>query len=1286
MASISDMFPWISYLPECRKIQYNIQINIFKITREVNIPKQITKHYKNSIDLITALQENLLFPFSSEPPFICNASTLVLDRGQNILHVCVPLYPLYYGYKMFIQIHDNGSYEAVLNPDIEKLFANNFEILQIINFTYLPYEICDTNLLDHENNVAIKNWLLACSADIICLSKDIITHINAQSMHFDWIENNKLIIEFLQQKYEIDQQMRQDDLLSTLNNALAKVTNFATLQQVWKSENTKILYDVNDLELRHTMYLTLTLEKNCTSFIEEAHTQVKDNWNDNNGGEIECVILTCCEEKTRESLSTISEKEKHIQPFIMTVIKNIFHNTALYMVYDQMLTSYYGAEKSRQFIFPNLDNSVHKSYIHLHQFIKKRNSHKLQYLPSIILDHQTLYDSVTNDSVDISSYTLKQLYDFVKFHENTIDAYPEMESDNIPVSLVNRSSKEFLYFVQIQHMRGTNIGKKVLRHNVLIVDHIKKLEDIFNVNHTDIKIQDIFRKTPVILPETFWDVTKGILTFLNEIIDLISFFTGTGNVIHFDVTFPNSRQKSNFKLISSNEDLDIYIKEIKSFKISHPSNLTNYVFSVVPKDIKMNFQDENELKYIKQYAKEWKTLVKEYEKAESLLLKAQHDFTDTTQYLLSLDTLDVSALFKEICKKTDDNWFNILPFLTSKCDRNDHRNIFSVLKTLAVEHKDILFTALKTCTVLSTQEDRTSEELFMERLQLIRCVVNRAFHALSHILRNILDEIDKVMYVEERRWHDAHNRRGIVWQEDFVFYTKDEPKVKGKTLPFKEIVNSDLISCLDLMKKVTTREVLNKHLADMFNKYKPAQWLFSHIDRSGETCAASKLEQLSQTHFLGNNDFEKEINQDLNLSLENEKRLLLIFSHYLALFIIEIFDQFKPYNLLELISQDKLKDEMRTFDTLAHFQNILCKYPCYGLVKIIDNVNYDTNSLIGQISVYQQISLIDGDGHSLDIVKKISTKPCSPMCEVQTSHFLFDIIKDISISKRPSLSLRTLKTILSERYWQQEFLSDLNTIQQRWSKTGKAFCLCRIKKTKNSSAHLTINGVKHHNWLNFFCENVTTNGKFSSLVTNVLENENDSGDEENKQRSIADWITKNVFLKDHSTLTEKSPFSNNTNLNNSLEELMKKIEYMCLSDQNKKTNDENMISSLNIQASSNVACNDDISDVTKPADNNLAMVHSSQDNWSYEELEVNSSLVDFDLTENNSSHKKSLYEELKESSCLHYENLNAKDKYITQTLLFNTNNFYGHRKLVQEQLLFQKHFQDILFQYNQKEG
>ena len=118
---------------------------------------------KNIDEVMTEMQKNLLFPLDKDEPFICGAATIVYNQFENILKVYVPTHPLYYGYKVYVEITHNNMYCLVFNPVIEKLFRSDLNVLGEISFIHLPFTLSEEYLLDSIQNKSLYDWLLDSS-------------------------------------------------------------------------------------------------------------------------------------------------------------------------------------------------------------------------------------------------------------------------------------------------------------------------------------------------------------------------------------------------------------------------------------------------------------------------------------------------------------------------------------------------------------------------------------------------------------------------------------------------------------------------------------------------------------------------------------------------------------------------------------------------------------------------------------------------------------------------------------------------------------------------------------------------------------------------------------------------------------------------------------------------------------------------------------------------------------------------------------------------------------------
>ena len=1205
---------------------------------KLTISSNLKQRVKSKDDLIEVMQKQLLFPLLEENPFICGAATLVYNKSDNVMYICIPYYPLYYGYKMFLEINEKQTYDVIFNPNIEKIFATNLDIWQKINFISLPYELTERCLLDSECNKSIIEWLKGTSVSSSSLSKEAIAHIHQQSGHLDYLEFNKLIVDFLHNKYSEYLQLKEDKLLQSFTEKLNKTKYFDCLINVLKDDETKLLYN-KDAEINSTIFLIDTLKTECTLFLEEIELLALKNMNGNiNDGEFECNMLRMCEIKYNSCSNSLEEMKERINSFIMSKIKTIFHNEPVWIIYDQMISSYNNPNYP-QLILHNLE-SLQKTHKNMFNFIKSRNNYKLKELANIVNDYKLMFKNLTDNTVDISSYRIREFYDFVQFHENAIHVYPDMQSDTISETIVNRSSREMAYCQAINILQNESY---LHRNGTLIKNKLKMFLDIFDIEDKNLKITDLFQNGLDIFPETFWDLTDDMLDILNRIMENIAFFTGQKLKCSFTAKFPTDYQTGKHFLLKNIGDFTLFLNNIETFTIANPSDLTNYSFSVIPNTLNIKCVNDSNQKYFKSYYQEWIKLVKEYNKYNEQLQKAKDVFDKTIKHFLQLDVCNASLVYKEICNKVHEKWPNIIHYL-AQIENNPHHDFFYLLDQLEQKHSDHLRLVLSTCTTFFKQSI-TEIDAATERRKIVANIVGLGFKQLyDGLLTNILDDVEKMLDHENKKWHDAEKIKGVLWSEDFLFYASENGcQEKKHIIPYKKVINEKYLFLLNLLKCTSdSKEMLIQDIHTIINSSLTPTWKFGKIISSNTTLPVKKLTK----------EFDNSITTyDEVTCLQNEHEVDLIktISYYLALFIIEIFFQFEPNFLLKVIKNNTLKEELRHINIIYIVEHILQKYPCYGLIEIIDlnePLVSSTMTLKEQITIHRKITLFTIDGTS---IKKSNNKPILSK-DVPFKDFL-DICKEQMKNKKLNLSSTCFATLVSENYWKETFVSDLQALQNVWSESRKGFCLRSTKKSSKGFKQLAVASIKYIEAINLFkCDIIQKfkGIKHLSLINNSLPFNSIGQNKSESQKTTDDQETSN---SEHNFSTTKD--TNDGNL--------------CLSNQYSHSSNDNLVDNL-LTTLSNLTIHD-------------SQLQNNEDNDPIEEEQYSDccSSGDDDKSSTNSilCHGNS-------STKLKQSNDNKNSIHTETKVIFNTSNFNAHCDIIRQIGLFQNYLDTVISQYNQR--
>jgi hypothetical protein len=1129
------MFPWIEHISECQKTAYNIDLYTFRVHREILFTLKKKEQFKKSIDLFQAMQTRLLFPFRNDIPFSCSAAILIYHRNENTFYASIPQYPLYYGYKMLLVVNAHNLYDVIFNPDIEKIFQHDTEILKEINFIHMPCNLTDKYLLDSNLNEHLKTWLLTSSTNVINLSDEVHTHLEIQSNCFDLLEINKYIIDFIQLKSDEDTKLQEDRILDHVYTKLNKVDSFSSLITFLQEENCKIIYNDNKL-IKETIQAINLIENECTNFLKDTESVIKQKQNIGADGEIEETILHTCDNKVNECNRIIDELSKRIPPCVFAKLTEFFSESIVFNIYHQM-TFCCDASNSHQLIYVDLD-AFKKTQKMLYTFLTKRNAYKEGELLKSATDEINLFDSITNDFADISMYTLACIKNFLTFHTNAINVYPTIQTDTLSQTTVNRSSKEFIYYKEI-HRKG-KISKEIYRHGILMQDHIKHFVDLFEITNYDENIQDIFRRGLSIFPSTFWKYTEDICCELNEMSKYIGIYTGCIQYCCFDMQFPTENFMQGWYILTSEDDVTKYIDSLQYFTVSTPTKVTNFTFSVIPQNLSFNKAGGNEQykKHIGAYVKQWEDLYKEFLSTRNKLHKQREHFNNTINDILKLNTENLSQLHKQICMKTNNNWENIVHFLSLMNIDKQHNKLYITLDELNQHYSEELKSALTRCNVVNCKP-KDNFTLRREQLQLVGHIVNLAYKQLyQDLIEPIIDIIENTLKNEEDIWKHGVNKHRQKWSEDFSIITQDGPNQFNDTISFKEGVNHNLIPVLNLLKTVYSKDILNKDMITMVNPLREPEWKFCQILRDEEKIEIKRLPR--SIHVNMDNILETDIKEMLNgtTCTYNEKtNLKFYFSYYMATFVIEFLKKFDVYSLLMHLKTSNI-NQIIDFDDLFNIADkVLVDFPCYGLVYIIDVnellLSSDGSSTLNhQIAIHKKICATNN--HDLKSKqKKSSTSNMNKLYRIGPPNIEehFDCLLDIltaNESSQFSISLELFKTLMLENYWVKHFKEDMKTLQTCWANARKCFCFKNDKRSRKTFPYFSITGTTHVRILPFFQDSICNEKHFIksiSLITNNLNSseytdttDSDSDDYEITEcKTIEDWKKANHLDNNGST-------------------------------------------------------------------------------------------------------------------------------------------------------------------------
>lgn len=1112
MESISDIVPWLNLEIDSRNTVYNTDVYALQNTYTVSLKLQKKQKFKTVAELVKSMQLNLLFPVSHEIPFICSATTIINDLTKNTLFVCVPRYPLYYGYRMFLQIDKDKTYSVLFDPNIVSLFFDNMPLFRKINFINIPYTLVGNFLLDSDDCKHIKNWLLKQKKDIVVVSEMVKAEMDILS-HSNLLENNKEIIHLLTVKYNEEQEQQCNEKHDNFVAHLKDVTNFSSLSTLLRSEKIYTCSsDITDvvIDISKTLQYIGDIQNKCQSFIEDAETLINSCFSNMNEGEIEQAILQKCEDKVIICNKYISELPTMVPACITTKVTEIFNKTPLVVMYLQMEYCYKHSNTS-QLIYVDLENSTAIAKVLLN-FLKKRNVYKQKDLPQTVNKYVKLYNEVIDDSSDITCYTINEIVNLIKFHSDALEVYPTMQCDTISEAVVNRSAVEFLYYNEVN---GT---EQIMRHGYSAKSLIKMVAEVFRIDNRDIQIVKTFQNQLSLFPNTFWEYDEDCLSLLNDVNHCIRIFTGSSEINTFNIIFRDKFDLSDNNMLSTEHDLKSFVDKISSFLIQNPAQL-QYSFCVEVQEFSFQNHQENALhtKHMAPYIKNWTIHLKEFMKAKEKVFKAVESFMKIINEIKQLDVSNVSHLCTQICQKTMNKWENVIHFLSVENNGGTKINLYETLDEIISNYGDEFNNALAKCTITYNKKMDASA-LTVERMALVVQIINIGYRQLfSKLQFPILNLIENYLKFEENKWIKMEKKVPQSWLEDVVIKIKDDKGEHDKIMPLKEISDSYFRTILDKLRNVYSQSTLDEYLITLLKTNFEPEWIFCQGKKCEEKCPISKvIESLNlDVTCLSHTCITKLLDE----SVHNEQRTIKsLLSYFLALFVIEFFDKFDVLSLLIYLEKEQLQNHVNIDDPIRIAHKVFQNFPCYGLVHMINfyessSCDVDSQTLKHQVSVYRKIHPLENE--SSDILQRqclyklnsqYSYHLTTPDPTMYFNQFL-ELMTKFSKNKI-LISLEMFQLMVSDTYWTSSFLSDLWEMQNIWGNSRKGFRFKNYKQSKKAFAQLSVIGVTHETSLEIFKLENQQNIVSAALNKNKIHLHCNSNSEFECQ-SIDDWKMQN---------------------------------------------------------------------------------------------------------------------------------------------------------------------------------
>ena len=1254
MESISDMFPWIEEVPKYDKTIWSARIYSWHESDDFSMPvseKRKVKPVATINELKEIMQQLLLFPLRPTEPFICTASTLVYDKDNHRYCACIQTYPLYYGYKLFLQINEDSTYDLLLDPNIEKLFSYNISLLNKINFIPFPYNVCSNYLIDSCLNVSLKNWLLEKDTDMLKLSNDFIVRLSSYcQLETTEIEVNKILTEFIHERYKISIEERNCTLLDNFYEQLNNTYEFTQLQHLLHRVCADKVINNPDNVIDECIPLVTFYDDQCKLFLTAANCEL-NSYKNKSDGDRESAILEHCFTQVHECMEKMSHVSKKSQ--ITDKIENIFRESILYHIYNDLTQA--SINKYEQLIYSEKIIKLLAKDKYLCKFFEARNKYKEKELPDLVNKYISAFEKVSNYVEDISDFSPSSLKDFLTFHKNAITTYPTIETDQVFQSVVNRSSVEFMYYTSIDIYRREKLQPEIFRKNSLISDHLINLCKLFNVYTLSTEeIRVIFKRQSDLLPPLFWEYTPETIKTLNDISDCIGIFSGCETPYTFKTYFYSDSSISD-RILKNHDDVENFIQYIKSFMPTSPREISNYVFSVEPQEIEYNLipNRENYKTHMRNYMSTWTGLLTQFKGTQNKIFKTIEYFNNAISDILKLSIKDLSILYKKIYSKSSDNWGNIIEFLSLKVEDNPYLDLFITLAKINKSHKNVLKLALTTSNFLS-YESVTEKKI--TRQNVAKEILHIAFQQLYKSILILLDTLIKhQLKTEENSWTEKMEQGTLTEQPKYI--TVEYEKQSSKTHLVTEILTFEFCPIMEIFLAVYNKDIFNQYLTKLSRDTKDTEWKFYKV-KDQESLVFLKRGETQLENIAKNN--MKEIQSVSEQYLDETTHLLFLLSCYVMVIVIELFftNRSSLFDLLSKLESKTLRHAIDDNKINLGISTALETFPCYGLIKVI-NVNNRSTTSMNKMRLKHQI-LVCRKMHGKMYLNENIANPLyfinnasHNKNEELVDDFLSCLIK---MQQNLQIPLSLFEELLHIDYWTEQLFKDMKELQTIWATSKDMF---RFKYHVGPSATfqtLAVTGVNYSDELPIFTDIfLATQKKINSifLVSHSCLNETNESEEKNENTPILDtnttikhWIENHLTIRTHISKTDHaledpvSPFDYGNSVENnspvSLDTSLSIRDWRTDDDDDDDDEDED------IESNKNYDDDDPAATATILADDDDVNLRRS---------------AEYDA----SCTKSKLYsgDKPKEEESIHFINKEHR-------VIFNTSNFHGHMELLKD--------------------
>ena len=1233
------------------------------------------------------LQRKLLFPQCKTNPFICCAATIVYNKNKNDLNVYIPIYPLYFGYRLYVEITENNTYTLILDPNIEKLFTNQIEILQQLCFIYLPFKLSSINLLNSSANKMIRDWLHDINeGELLNLMNDYILYIKDRCQDG---EQNKLIIDFLNEKHGDYLRLQKDTFMSTFSEKLNRCSDFDNMLKLLEDDDSIIF-----LKDRINMYMLKShikeLEKLTSDFLIELNDYVTDKSKldiNMDSLEFEKYLIDNCVDKHKLVHEIIKEINTNCMTYVQlkNKINSIYLNSALYHIHYQV-NDYYDTNSPSSIMIYNCLDKLFGNNTLLNQTLKSLNSYRESIVSNQVKEMKQTYEIITNNQTELYMIRLKVLENFIKFHNNSIQNYDPkiVKNMNMVEDIQYKNSKEYLYLNEIAFKLD-----KLKLNSLSIKECVFNLKSVFNIDYNDNnhKIKKYFSNKLDLFPDNFWNLSKDLLDDLNNVSKTIAYFTGCNDPVQFKASFFQNTDK-----VLTKANVDIYMHKLETFNIKTPCDL-DYTLSIQledTQDVSPIHNNQGYIEGIKPYVDSWKKIYKEYNHVTDKLSKTKQIFQEKIKEIVQLDVTDLSRLYSDIKHRTKSDWSSTIEYLSLLDTDNPNKELFCQLHELNNTNGKELTKALIEWNLENIIQ--TEKEYNIEQYNFITYLVSICYKLIyNNHIENILEKINNEIEEETKQWNNHENLYSNSLENIQIKLNH-----KGKSLRIKDILNPEIRVVFEKIARVYPKETAHNTCMSVLNRAEHGEFLFFKSEKTNILCPISELvtnpldcySELTQLEHLFNRQQDKQ-------------KLSKMFTLYLMIYVNELMCYFQSNTntLMKSIYTEKFKDLISESFSNHCMYHIFHTYPCYILIGLhteTDTVLKTTHKIKYQINILKKLTLPDTYNFtdlSSDNPSKFDKKNDTKTVSTNTES-IFLLLTDVFqkyIKQKLKLSFDLFRKIISKDFWNKEFIDNLNQLKNIWSQTSTLFRLKSDYKTSKFSQYLnfSITGITHENREIF------------------LFNESDLGfvdDDDNDDNDDDDNDYRTIIKQYHSKTTD---CSNTIKTNNELE-ISQLLEQLDINKEALESEEhDNSLRSLSIESDDvlevgNMPKNpyiqsEDESVVVNDSDQFRCNTSSDASiEWDFtndiptfqtENGVINDSdlfcLYSDDNVESDTDDliKNDLYASGNNDKQSLPNNLMKDQDIVEHAIILETNNLSGHRQGIQSIIYLKNHFKNLMLSY-----